>query len=108
MLLSKEYVGYLARQVTQKLIAGDFIETKNVPAVSAALNNALLEELQLEDRINDEVRLILEQYQDEMQRHCERRPVPPREKMQRLPSQRTGEMCGAAKQEFRPRPARVP
>ena len=28
MLLSKEYVGYLARQVTQKLIAGDFIETK--------------------------------------------------------------------------------
>src|SRR6267154_275759 len=61
MLLSKEYVGYLARQVTQKLIAGDFIETKNVPAVSAALNNALLEELQLEDRINDEVRLILEQ-----------------------------------------------
>ena len=68
MLLSKEYVGYLARQVTQKLIAGDFIETKNVPAVSAALNNALLEELQLEDRINDEVRLILEQYQDEMQR----------------------------------------
>ena len=68
MLLSKEYVGYLARQVTQKLIAGDFIETKNVPAVSTALNNALLEELQLEDRINDEVRLILEQYQDEMQR----------------------------------------
>jgi hypothetical protein len=68
MLLSKEYVGYLARQVTQKLIAGDFIETKNVSAVSAALNNALLEELQLEDRINDEVRLILEQYQDEMQR----------------------------------------
>jgi uncharacterized protein DUF507 len=68
MLLSKEYVGYLARQVSQKLIAGEFIETKNVPAVSAALNNALLEELQLEDRINDEVRLILEQYQDEMQR----------------------------------------
>ncbi len=68
MLLSKEYVGYLARQVTQKLIAGEFIETRNVPEVSAALNAALLEELQLEDRINDEVRLILEQYQDEMQR----------------------------------------
>jgi len=53
MLLSKEYVGYLARQVTQKLIAGQFIETKNVPAVSVAVNNALLEELQLEDRINN-------------------------------------------------------
>ncbi|HEU4415236.1 MAG TPA: DUF507 family protein [Candidatus Angelobacter sp.] len=68
MLLSKEYVGYLARQVTQKLIAGEFIEAEHVAQVSDALNNALLEELQLEDRINDEVRLILEQYQDEMQR----------------------------------------
>jgi len=68
MLLSREYVGYLARQLTQKLAAGDFIETKDLGAVSDAVNNAILEELQLEDRINDEVRLILEQYQDEMRR----------------------------------------
>ena len=68
MLFSKEYVGYLARQVTQKLIAGDFIATKDVPGVSTALNTAMLEELQLEDRINDEVRLILEQYDDELRR----------------------------------------
>jgi hypothetical protein len=68
MLFSKEYVGYLARQVTQKLISGQFIDAQNVAEVTVALNNALLEELQLEDRINDEVRLILEQYQDEMQR----------------------------------------
>ena len=32
MLLSKEYVGYLAREVTKKLIAAEFIETKAVPA----------------------------------------------------------------------------
>jgi hypothetical protein len=68
MLFSKEYVGYLARQVTQKLIAGEFIETKDVRTVSEALNAALLEELQLEDRINDEVRLILEQYDEELRR----------------------------------------
>jgi hypothetical protein len=68
MLFSKEYVGYLARQVTQKLIAGEFIETNDAPAVSAALNSAMLEELQLEDRINDEVRLILEQYEEELRR----------------------------------------
>jgi hypothetical protein len=68
MLFSKEYVGYLARQVTQKLIAGEFIETKDVAAVSSGVNAGLLEELQLEDRINDEVRLILEQYDDEMRR----------------------------------------
>jgi hypothetical protein len=68
MLFSKEYVGYLARQVAQKLIAGGFIETKDASAVSTALNTAMLEELQLEDRINDEVRLILEQYDDELRR----------------------------------------
>ncbi|HET9837766.1 MAG TPA: DUF507 family protein [Candidatus Angelobacter sp.] len=68
MLFSKEYVGYLARQLTQKLISAQFIEAENVAEVSEAVNTSLLEELQLEDRINDEVRLVLEQYQDEMQR----------------------------------------
>jgi hypothetical protein len=68
MLFSKDYVGYLARQVTQKLIAAEFIETQQVSAVSEALNAALLEELQLEDRINDEVRLILEQYDEELRK----------------------------------------
>ena len=68
MLFSKEYVGYLARQVTQKMAAGEFIETKDLGFVTEALHAAILEELQLEDRINDEVRLILEQYQDEMRR----------------------------------------
>ena len=68
MLFSKEYVGYLARQVIQKLIAGNFIEAENAASVTEALNAAMLDELQLEDRINDEVRLILEQYDDEMRR----------------------------------------
>ena len=68
MLLSKEYVGYLARQVSQKLIAGEFIETKSVPALTERLNAAMLEEFGLEDRINDEVRVILEAYSEEMRR----------------------------------------
>ena len=66
MLFSKDYVGYLARQVTQKLIAGEFIETKDVNATIERVNAALLDELSLEDRINEDVRTILEQYQDEM------------------------------------------
>jgi len=68
MLLSKEYVAYLAREVTKKLIAGEFIETKNVPAVTERLHGAILEEFSLEDRINDEVRVILEAYSDEMRK----------------------------------------
>ncbi|HUS18134.1 MAG TPA: DUF507 family protein [Terriglobales bacterium] len=69
MLFSKEYVGYLARQVTQKLIAGEFIEVPDPTQVNSAIegvNAALVEELSLEDRINEDVRTILEQYQDEM------------------------------------------
>jgi len=66
MLLSKEYVGYLARELTKKLIAGEFIETENVAATTEKVHAALLEELSLEDRINDEVRVILEAYADEM------------------------------------------
>ena len=66
MLLSKEYVGYLAREVTKKLIAGKHIETATVPAVTGRVQAALLDELTLEDRINDEVRVILEAYSEEM------------------------------------------
>ena len=68
MLFSKEYVGYLAREVTKRLIAGKLIETSAVPATTERVHTALLEELSLEDRINDEVRVILEAYSDEMRK----------------------------------------
>jgi len=66
MLFSKEYVGYLAREVIKKLIAGEFIEAPDPQEVRERINAALVEELTLEDRINDEVRIILETYSDEM------------------------------------------
>jgi hypothetical protein len=68
MLFSKEYVGYLAREVTNKLIEGELIETPNKPAVLERIHAAMLDELTLEDRINDEVRIILDTYADEMRR----------------------------------------
>ena len=55
MLLSKEFVGYLAREVSKKLISGEFIETKNPAAVTERVHSAMLDEFSLEDRINDEV-----------------------------------------------------
>ncbi len=68
MLFSKEYVGYLARGVTNKLVAGEFIEAPDKQKVADRINAALLDELTLEDRINDEVRIILDTYADEMRR----------------------------------------
>jgi hypothetical protein len=66
MLLSKEYVGYLARQTAKRLVACEFIETKNLQVVTEKIHAAMLDEFGLEDRINDEVRVILEAYSDEM------------------------------------------
>jgi hypothetical protein len=66
MLLSKEYVGYLARETVKRLAGSQFIETKSLPAITEKVHAAMLEELSLEDRINDEVRVILEAYSDEM------------------------------------------
>ncbi len=68
MVFSREYVAYLAREITKKLVAGEFIETSDVPGTTERVHAALTDELALEDRINDEVRAILEQYQEEMQK----------------------------------------
>jgi hypothetical protein len=61
-------VGYLAREVSKKLVASGLIETKAMPVLTEKVHAALLEELALEDRINDEVRVILEAYSEEMQK----------------------------------------
>jgi hypothetical protein len=68
MLISREYVGYLAREVTKKLISGEFIEVENPASVATRVNAAMMDEVALEDRINDEVRAILEQYSEDMRR----------------------------------------
>jgi hypothetical protein len=68
MLFSKEYVGYLAKQLTKKLIDGEFIEAPHQAPVIERINQAIVDELSVEDRINDEVRAILEAYSDEMRK----------------------------------------
>jgi hypothetical protein len=68
MHLSKEYVAYLARAIVTKLKKGEFIETAHDGPVVERVNATLLEEITLEDRINDEVRAILEAYSDEMRK----------------------------------------
>lgn len=68
MLFSKDYVGYLAREVSKKLVASGLIKTKATPVLVEKVHASLLEELTLEDRINDEVRVILEAYSEEMQK----------------------------------------
>ena len=68
MLVSKDFVAYMAREIVKKLVAGQMIEAKELQVVTDRVNGALLEELSLEDRINDEVRVILEAYSEEMRK----------------------------------------
>ena len=66
MIFSKDYIGYLARQTTKYLIAAKMIKTDKPEMMNARVAAALIEELALEDRINEEVRVILEAFQDDM------------------------------------------
>jgi hypothetical protein len=68
MNFSRDYVGYLGWRTIKHLIDVKMIETEKVEVLNARVQAALIDELMLEDRINDEVRLILEAYQEEMRR----------------------------------------
>ncbi len=68
MILSKDYVGYLARQTVKGLIDAKLIRTEKHAVLNERVNAGLLDELMLEDRINEEVRVILEAYQEDMRR----------------------------------------
>jgi hypothetical protein len=67
MLLPRELISYLSRQLVSKLNP-QVIETTNPDGVSEMIANLIVEELQVEDRLNEEVREILSQYSDYMRR----------------------------------------
>lgn len=61
MLLPKEFVSYLCRQVATR-IGSNYLEVIDPGAVSELMENIFLEELAVEDRLNEEVRNLLEEY----------------------------------------------
>jgi hypothetical protein len=68
MIFSREYIGYLGRRTVKHLIDAKFITTSNLKATEEHVIAGLIEELSLEDRINEEVRVILDAYSDEMRK----------------------------------------
>lgn len=67
MLLPREFVAYLSRQIVRRLSPGT-IETHAPEKVTELVNSIISGELDAEDKLNDEVRDILEQYSDYMRR----------------------------------------
>jgi len=68
MMLSRDYVGYMASEVVKRLVAAQMIEAQAPEALVQRIRQIMLEELTVEDRLNEEVRQILSQYADEMRR----------------------------------------
>jgi hypothetical protein len=70
MLLNRDYVAHMASQVVKKLVEDEQISVKekDVEPVILKVRNRMMEEITIEDKINEEVRTILTQHQDEMRR----------------------------------------
>ena len=70
MLLNRDYVGHMASQLVKKLVEDEqiAIKEKDVEPVILKIRNRMMEEITIEDKINEEVRTILTQHQDEMRR----------------------------------------
>jgi hypothetical protein len=70
MLLNRDYVTHMASEVVKKLMEDNQVEIKEKDhvAVIARVRLRVMEEITIEDKVNEEVRNILTQYQDEMRR----------------------------------------
>jgi hypothetical protein len=68
MLLARDYVGYMAKEVVKRLVAAKMIETKSVESLTQQVRQVMSDEVTIEDRLNEEVREILSRYSEEMRR----------------------------------------
>ena len=48
MLLSRDYVGYMAKEVVKRLLAGKMIETKNAENLTTQVRQVMSEEITIE------------------------------------------------------------
>jgi hypothetical protein len=68
MLLTRDFVGYMSKEIVKRLLEQQMIEAGAPDALTAKVRAALADELGVEDRLNEDVRAILTQYADEMRR----------------------------------------
>jgi hypothetical protein len=69
MQFPREYVAYMAKQVLKRLTGGGLIQFDQSEYVNEVMLQVILDELSVEDRINDEVRKILQQHDSEMKQY---------------------------------------
>jgi hypothetical protein len=67
MLLAREFIDFVSRQIVNKLTPR-WIETTDNQVAAEFIANVVEEDLSIEDKLNDEVRELLSQYSDYMRR----------------------------------------
>jgi hypothetical protein len=68
MLISRDYVGYMAGEVVKRLLAAKMIEAPSAEDLTKKIRAAMQDEIGIEDRLNEEVREILTKYAEDMRR----------------------------------------
>lgn len=67
MRIPKTWVPHIARRVVEKLVSEGFVQPNvSEEALGGAVEEMILDELMVEDRINEEVREILKQFESEI------------------------------------------
>jgi hypothetical protein len=66
MSIPREHVTYLARQVVKRLLEAKLIQIDQPEYVLEVISQVMLDEVMIEDRINEEVRKILDEHGSEM------------------------------------------
>ncbi|MDX2268081.1 MAG: DUF507 family protein [Bryobacter sp.] len=67
MLIAKEFLGYLSRRLVQRLIP-TYLDSANPAGLAEFIGDLVTEDLAIEDKLNDEVREVLEQYSEYMRK----------------------------------------
>jgi len=68
MRLTKNQVEYIAYRITKELQDKELTDSENPAHTAQSLINIMTNELLVEDRLNDEVREILNEHAEEMRR----------------------------------------
>ena len=58
MLLSRDYVGYMAKEIVKRLVAAKMIESKDVENLSQQVRQVMADEVTIEDRLNEEASVV--------------------------------------------------
>ncbi|MBV9082641.1 MAG: DUF507 family protein [Acidobacteriaceae bacterium] len=65
--MAREFIGYMSRELVRRLSPAAF-ETSNPTVAAGVISQVIEDDLSVEDRLNDEVRDLLDDYSDYMRR----------------------------------------